>query len=68
VDDQVAVDRTPTLLREPIDDLGEEPTAVEPAPFWVGVGIVLADIPEARRSKEGIGQGVEHDIGIRVPD
>ena len=53
VDDQVAVDRPPALARHPVDDLGEEPAAVEPAPLGVGVGVVLADVPQAGRARAG---------------
>ncbi len=67
VDDQVAVDHDPARQREPIDDLGQEPGTVEPAPFRVGIRIVLADVSQSCRAEQGIGERMTDDISVGVP-
>ena len=51
-----------------LDDLGEEPAAVEPLPRGVGVGIMLADVAQRRGAEQGVGDGVQHDVGVGVAD
>ena len=38
------------------------------APFhsWRGIGKMHADIAEPKRAEDGVGDGVEEDVGIRV--
>ena len=64
----VAVDRPPPGLLDPVDDLRQQPGAVQPLPLRIGVGIVLADIAQAGGPQQGVGHRVADDVGVGVPD
>ncbi len=36
-------------------------------PFGVGIGIGVANIAEAGRAEQGVGDGVQHHIGVAMP-
>ena len=53
--------------RDPVDDLGQQPGAVEPLPFRVGVGIVLADVAQAGGAEQGVGHRVQTTSASECP-
>ncbi len=67
VDDHIAIDGAPSGPLDLVDHLRQEPGAIKPVPFWIGVRIVLPDIAQAGRSQQRIGHRVTDHIGIGVP-
>ena len=46
----------------------EQIPAVGVLPAGVGVGVGVADVAEAGRAEQGVGDGVQHRVRVRVPD
>ena len=66
-DDSVHVaDGKPCRADKP-SRLGQEFPAVCARIVWVGIGKMLPDVAKRRRSEEGVGNGVQQHIRIRVP-
>src|SRR6187397_156335 len=63
-----AVDRidNPARLPDQLRSMAEENAAVGALPLWVGRREMLADVAKAGGSEQGIGDRVEHDVGIAV--
>ena len=54
------------LLGEP-PHLGEQHAAVDAAIARIRIGEVLTDVAGGDRAEQRIGDGVQHDIAVRVP-
>ena len=47
-------------------DFPEKDEAADAAPAFVGVGEVMADVARAERAEDGVGEGVDEDVGVGV--
>jgi hypothetical protein len=64
----VGVSNTQMARAKQLDDVADESLTVGALPSRVGIFEVLADVPQARRSQEGVTQGVQHYVSVRVRD
>ena len=62
----VGVDRAQPGRGRPGHHLGQQVQAVGPGPGRVGVGEVAAEVAQAGRPEQGVGQGVGHGVGVAV--
>ena len=62
----IAVHQPPPFFFGHREGFGEKVRAIDPFPPGVVIGKVLADVAKPRRAKYGVGEGVEHDIGVGV--
>ena len=53
---------------QPSERLGEEEPRVGILPARVGVGVELADVAEAGGAEQGVGDGVQHHVGVGMAD
>lgn len=53
-----------SFLSDKADDVAKEHPRVGAFPAWVGVGEVTADVAEGGCAENGVGEGVQRDIGI----
>ena len=58
--------RPPRLLHE-ADDLAQQNLTVSVSEALVGGGEMLADVTQRGRAEECVGDGVEQDVGVRMP-
>ena len=61
---QVGIDDAPRAPREHFQHRSDELAAVGAAPARVAVGKVLADVPQARGSEQGIDQRMQEHVAV----
>jgi hypothetical protein len=66
VNDHVAIDDMPAILMQAVDNFGQQLGTVEPAPFWIGIGIMIADVSQTGGAQQGVGHGMTDNVGIGV--
>jgi hypothetical protein len=67
MNDQVAIDGSPTGLLDPLDHLCQETLAISSLPRWIGVGVMLSNVTQAGSTQEGVGDSMTHNVGVGVP-
>ena len=67
-DDHVQVDNLPARAVQPGQRLRQEQLRVGVLPPRVGVGVRVADVAEAGRPQQRVGDGVQHHVGVAVAD
>ena len=67
-DDDIDIDRPPAFLVETREHLAEKRARIGVAEGWVGVWIRVADVAESRRAEQGVGDGVQDDVGVTMTD
>src|SRR5215207_8069585 len=66
-DSGVDIPGNPTRLPCQAGDLAQQMLAVSVSEALIGGREVLADVTERRRAEDGVGDGVEQHIGVRMP-
>ena len=65
-DGDVGVAGPPAFLFQEFHDFSEQDLAVNSFPFVGGVGEKMTDIPEGEGPEEGVAEGVDGDIPVRM--
>ena len=64
----VGVSNTQMARAKQLDDVADESLAVGALPARVGIFEVLTDVAQARCTQEGVTQGVQYYVSVRVRD
>ena len=67
MNDDVAIDGPPSGLLDLLDDLRQQPRAVQPAPLRIGIRVVFPDIAQPGRPQERIGHRMANHVRVGVP-
>ena len=66
MNDQVAIDGSPTGLLDPLDHLCQETRAIGSLPLGIGIRVMLSNVTQAGSTQEGVGDGMTHHVGVGV--
>jgi hypothetical protein len=64
----VGVSNTQMAGAKQLDDVADESLAIGTLPSRVGIFEVLADVAQARSTQEGVTQGMQYHVPVRVRD
>jgi hypothetical protein len=65
-DDDINIDNLPTRPVQPLQRFPQEKPGVTISVGWIAVGISVADVAQTGSAKQGIGDGVQDNIGVTV--
>jgi len=67
MNDQVAIDGSPSGPLDSLDDLGQKARAISALPLLIGVRKVISDIAQGCSTQKGICDGMADHVGIGMP-
>ncbi len=67
MNDDVAVDGSPSGLLNPLDHLCQQPCTFQAAPLWISIRVMFPNIAKSGRPQKRIGHRVADHVRIGVP-